>query len=162
MQNAGQRLLDVLKDTLKHQEQVCGQLEKHKQLLIAGKDVEADPVLQEIEQHCSAVARNEQTRQTIVAEIAVMAGLEAESLTADNLLKLPLLLSIREELSQLTIRLRKVIRQIIRLRDDIQVLAQHAEAYTQMFMEAISQSTKSPHAYGSVPMLNSRFISVRT
>ncbi|MFD1675472.1 flagellar export chaperone FlgN [Alicyclobacillus fodiniaquatilis] len=157
-----QRLLDVLKETLRHQEQVCQCMQEHKRLLIEGKDMAVPSMLEAIEQHSSAVIQLEHTRQEIVGKIALDAGVEAQTLTADTLLRLPALLSVREELQKITAQLRGVLQDIVQLRDEIQALAQHAKAYSEMFLAALQQSISKSNSYGVLPALGSRFISVLT
>ncbi|GEO26651.1 hypothetical protein AAC03nite_24360 [Alicyclobacillus acidoterrestris] len=155
------RLLDVLKETLECEERICCLMEQHKKLLIAGREVTAESILDEIQQLCSSVSASESRREAVVREIAEVEGLDPTALTANKLLELPSLLSIREELAFVTTRLRQVVKGIVQLRDEIEALALHAKAYSDFVLSMLQQNAQTK-PYGSATLPYSRFISVRT
>ncbi|WAH37684.1 flagellar export chaperone FlgN [Alicyclobacillus dauci] len=162
MQATARHLLDVLKETLSHQERIRDLMVKHKQLLIDGKDLDALAVIKEIEEHSQVVVECERDRQAAVVEIAQNSEIEPDSLTVHNLLELPQLLSVREELTTTTTQLRKVLQEIILLRDEVEVLAQHAKAYSDMMLAAFHTAVSKPSNYGGSKSINAAFLSIRT
>lgn len=161
MSDCANGLLDVLKETLEQERRICQLMTQHKAFLIAGREGDAQPILDEIDTLCTSIVASEQRRQAIVQDIARKSGLDAADLTADALLDLPSLLSVREEMAIITTDLRHALRQIVQLRDEIEVLAQHAKAYSDTMLKIFQQITQSK-PYGRTLARNSRFISVRT
>ncbi|MFB5192875.1 flagellar export chaperone FlgN [Alicyclobacillus fastidiosus] len=162
MQDTAKRLLDVLKETLAHQERIRDLMIRHKRLLIDAKDLDAQAVIEEIDERSKAVVACERDRQTIMAEIAKELGTTAIELTADDLCDLPISLSIREELISTTNRLREVLKEIVRLRDEIQVLAKHALAYSELLFNTLRDAVTQSNTYGKGVSVNGSFFSVRT
>lgn len=161
MSNNATGLLDVLKETLALQRRVCQLMAQHKSFLVAGREGDAQPILDDIDTVCAAVIDSERRRQSIVQVIAHDAGFVNQPLTANELSTIPALLSIREELAETTSDLRTCVRRIVQLRDEIQALAQHAKAYSDMMLAALQQASQAK-PYGKPAVRNSRFISIQT
>lgn len=156
------RLLDVLKDILVLEEKVLSLLEKHRQLLIQGKEIDASSIIEQIDQTCELVVQRERARTEVVRQLSVELGVQFEDVTLEALIKLPISLSIREELRQMSQQLRDVMGRIIQIRNDVAELAKHAKAVSDMFFSLLHDSANQTGTYGSKTLAYSRFISVRT
>lgn len=160
MPDLAQGLLDVLKEMLPLELSVRQRLSQLKGAMVDGRRVEFNSELGDIDKVCAAIVELEQRRQSIVGQIADEQHLSTAEPTADELFSLPMFLSTREELFELTEALRQALADIVRLRDELDALAEQTKNYSEVLLRALQDSMQKG-AYGN-PSTQSRFISVRT
>lgn len=154
-------LLDVLKEMLKLEQDICWRLSQLKERLIAGRIVDVNSIFADIETVCSSIIESEQRRQMIVEDIAREYQLDVSRTTVEDLFHIPAFLSKREELSRLTHTLRQTLTDIIRLRNEVDALALQAQMYSETMLRSF-QELAQKNTYGAVGPQSSQFFSVRT
>lgn len=155
-------LLDVLKETLSHQEQIRDCLVQYKRALVLGDMQDVDTFVEEIDRLCTVVSGLEGARRAVMTDIALFTSEPLESLTATRILQLSTFASVREEMRTTVINLRNIVEDIARLRDDVVSLASNALSYSVKFVDLLRKGGTGYNARGLFVPQGARFVSIRT